>query len=160
MLYFAYGSNMSWPRLRQRTPNALPVGPAWLPGYRLVCNKVGRDGSGKGNLVVNEGTRAWGRVYRLSPGDKEVLDRIEGLGQGYEQQWLTVVDRRGVRHQALSYLALITDDSLLPFDWYKSHLVIGAREAELPPAYRFVLDNLASCTDPDRDRHTAELAIY
>ena len=160
MLYFAYGSNMSWPRLRQRTPLARPVGPAWLPGYRLVCNKTGRDGSGKGNLVAAASARAWGRLYRLSPQERTVLDRIEGLGQGYEVQWLTVVDRQGTRHQALTYLALITDDRLLPFDWYKTHLVIGAREAGLPPAYRFVLDNLVSCEDPDRQRYRREMAVY
>jgi hypothetical protein len=46
-LYFAYGSNMSAPRLRARTPSAEPIGAAKLPGFRLVFDKWGRDDSAK-----------------------------------------------------------------------------------------------------------------
>ena len=35
-LYFAYGSNMSTPRLQARLPHARPLGPAWLDGHRLA----------------------------------------------------------------------------------------------------------------------------
>ena len=35
-LYFAYGSNMNPERIRQRIPDARPVGRATLKGWRLV----------------------------------------------------------------------------------------------------------------------------
>ncbi|RMD60293.1 MAG: gamma-glutamylcyclotransferase, partial [Planctomycetota bacterium] len=47
MLYFAYGSNMSTPRLRRRVSRAVPVATARLPGCRLAFHKLGADGSGK-----------------------------------------------------------------------------------------------------------------
>jgi hypothetical protein len=79
-LYFAYGSNMSSGRLR---PGAVPAGAARLEGYRLRCNKRGRDGSGK--------AEAWGVLFWLPDPDWEALDRFEsrqvchvlsGLGEG------------------------------------------------------------------------------
>ena len=49
--YFAYGSNLSLARLRERIGIALPLGVAELPDYRLVCDKRGADGSAKANLT-------------------------------------------------------------------------------------------------------------
>jgi hypothetical protein len=57
VLYFAYGSNLKWTRMRQRIPSARREAIAFLDRYRLVCNKRGRDGSAKANLV-----RAMGRA--------------------------------------------------------------------------------------------------
>lgn len=46
-LYFAYGSNMLFRRLKARTPSARLVGVGHVLGYRLVFDKVSKDGSGK-----------------------------------------------------------------------------------------------------------------
>ena len=45
--YFAYGSNLSTPRLRGRVPSACKLGVATLAAHRLVFHKLGRDGSAK-----------------------------------------------------------------------------------------------------------------
>ena len=46
-LYFAYGSNLSSPRLRARVPSARPEGVARLEGQRLALDKPGRDGTAR-----------------------------------------------------------------------------------------------------------------
>ena len=65
MLYFAYGSNLAAERLRERVGAFAVLGPARADGRRLECNKLGRDGSGKANLVEAPGEVAWGVVYGL-----------------------------------------------------------------------------------------------
>ena len=76
-LYFAYGSNMSSARLRDRIPDAQSIGRAHWPGMRLAFNKVGVDGSGKANLVADPGSVAWGVLFKI-PGDAwAILDAFE-----------------------------------------------------------------------------------
>ena len=48
--YFAYGSNMSTPRLVQRVGEVRVLGPARLEGYEHRFSKRGNDGSAKGNV--------------------------------------------------------------------------------------------------------------
>ena len=40
-LHFAYGSNMSRALMRVHAPEAQPVGPAQLPGYRFLITRSG-----------------------------------------------------------------------------------------------------------------------
>lgn len=47
MHYFAYGSNMSRSRLRERAPSAEALGCFALNGYDLGFHKSGKDGSAK-----------------------------------------------------------------------------------------------------------------
>jgi gamma-glutamylcyclotransferase len=47
MYYFAYGSNMSLSRLRERVPSAEAVGCFSLNGHDLRFHKLSKDGSGK-----------------------------------------------------------------------------------------------------------------
>ncbi len=47
MKYFAYGSNMSISRLRERVPSAVRLGIFFLEGHRLCFHKASEDGSAK-----------------------------------------------------------------------------------------------------------------
>lgn len=49
--YFAYGSNMSSVRLKERAPSSRAVGVAQLPEYVLKFHKRSKDGSGKCNAL-------------------------------------------------------------------------------------------------------------
>ncbi len=127
--YFAYGSNMSTARLRARIPTAAPVGAARIDGYRLICNKRGKDGSGKANLVTTPDGEAWGVLFRIEAGDWRALDRYEW---GYERRPCRVVATRESCSAQL-YLALAPESrEIPPFDWYRSHCLDGAREHALP----------------------------
>ncbi|MFV8820015.1 gamma-glutamylcyclotransferase family protein [Haliea sp. E17] len=163
MKYFAYGSNMSLPRLQQRIPGARRIGAGVLPGHLLRFHKLSKvDGSGKCDALLtgNHGDRVFGVLYQLPDGAKDVLDAVEGLGYGYLDKIVSVRDRRGSAVAAFTYYATNIDPSLRPYSWYLYHLVYGARDAGLPAEYIEVIEQQQSIDDADRARDTRERAIY
>jgi len=81
--YFAYGSNLHPPRLRERTPSARVRGKALLRGYRLKLHKRGRDLSAKCD-AARTGRRedlVRGVVYRIARGERRLLDRVLRTGR-------------------------------------------------------------------------------
>ncbi|SHH28943.1 gamma-glutamylcyclotransferase family protein [Ferrimonas marina] len=156
-LYFAFGSNLSAPRLRARLPAAKPLGRAALPGYRLTFAKPGRDGSGKGDLRADPRGQVWGRLYRLNPRDLSLLDAVEGPGYQRVALW---VHCHGRRQRAWLYRAKAPISQLLPFDWYLHHLRWGAMEARLPARYQRHLAQQPCCIDPDPQRAAREWRLY
>ncbi len=137
-LYFAYGSNMSRARLRARIPAAESLGPACLRGRRLSYNKRGVDGTGKANLVVAAGVLAWGVLYRLRDEDWRALDAFEPgylrsiVGVYACKSETEIAPARG--RSAQIYLAHEVGRAVRPADWYRDHLLAGAREHDLPLA--------------------------
>ena len=129
--YFAYGSNMSSARLRERVPDAISLGRAQLAGFQLTWNKPGRDGSGKANIVVAEAHILWGVLYRFPASAWPMLDQIEGE---YARESHRVLDRqeRGVTAQLYRWPGDARAPDLSPHDWYRDHLLAGAREHQLP----------------------------
>ncbi len=137
MKYFAYGSNMSSLRLKQRVPSARALGRAKLVGHSLAWHKIGQDGTGKCDVVeASDESRVWGVLYDIEPAERRLLDRAEDLGRGYAEKIVDVVvdgDDQPVR--AYTYRALQIDSTLQPFSCYKTHVLTGAREHELPAEY-------------------------
>ena len=137
-LYFAYGSNMSSERLRARTPSAISLGSARLPGYALRWHKLGRDGSGKCDIEASDapGTAVWGVLYEINRAEKDVLDAVEGLGVGYDEHAVRV-DTGTVVREAVTYKARPDkiDAALRPLAWYTAHVLRGATEHGLPDEY-------------------------
>jgi len=160
LLYFAYGSNMSLPRLRARIPAAAVVTSACLEGYALHWHKPGRDGSGKCDIVHQPGHEVYGVVYRIAAADKVILDRFEGLGAGYNDCQLELRDPDGAILNACSYQAVIRQEGLIPFSWYRYHALYGARQQSLPADYIAQISRIATTPDPDTERQARELAIY
>lgn len=136
--YFAYGSNMATSRLRQRAPSARPVAVGRLPGHALRWHKLGRDGSGKCDACPSAGAEdaVWGVLFDIDQADKAHLDAAEGLGIGYDERMVQVQTDAGPRC-ALTYQAKPAriDPELRPRQWYKAHVLAGAREHGLPVAY-------------------------
>ena len=162
MIYFAYGSNMSTARLRQRVPSARALGVAVLHGHRLAFHKAGRDGSAKCDVALSTqpGDRVYGVIYAMHTRHRQRLDLAEGLGMGYEHKMVTVQLAEGNEASALTYRATHTDPALLPYRWYLEHVLRGAREHGLPDHYLATIAATNSADDPDPQRHLAELAIY
>lgn len=127
--YFAYGSNLLLRRLRERVPSARAVGPARLAGFAWRCDKRGRDGTGKANLVAAPSAETWGVLFTLESGDWPALDRAEG---GYARIAVEVRDLAGTALRADTYLSRRTDPRLRPADWYLALILEGARENALP----------------------------
>ena len=122
--YLAYGSNLWPPRLAARVGACTATASVALPGWSLVFDKLGADGSGKCALVADATGCAHGVLYRLPEAAWTALDRIEGRGRGYERETLTLPDhgpcdvylaQPGARRPALR-----------PFDWYLRIVFAGA----------------------------------
>ena len=163
MLYFAYGSNMSTKRLRapNRVPSATIVSLATLPGYRLSFHKRSNDGSAKcdAHFTGEKSDSVIGVLFEVNPSEKGNLDRTEGLGYGYEEREIEVATDSIIR-KAVAYFATNIDSSLKPYDWYKNHVVMGAKENGLPVDYINTIEGLESIADQDKGREKRELSIY
>ena len=97
MHYFAYGSNMSTSRLRERVPSAEALGCFALGGHDLRFHKPSKDGSGKCDayLTKNAVNIIYGVLFKIDPKEKPALDKAEGLGYGYNQKEITVTASDG-----------------------------------------------------------------
>lgn len=161
--YFAYGSNMSSARLGARVRSARSAGIGALAAHRLEFHLPSRnDGSAKCDAfhTGREEDVVHGVLFRLAAAELPVLDRYEGRGVAYERVEVGIVRPDGGRVRALTYRALIVEPGLLPFDWYKAHVVRGAREHGLPETYVARLDAVPDLPDGDAQRRARELAVY
>ena len=161
--YFAYGSNMCLSRIRQRIPAAHPIGVAVLSGHVLRWHKKSNDGSGKCDAFATDvpADRVIGVVFEIPEADKALLDRVEGLDAGYDEKAAQVLLADGESKEAVFYVAASSaiDASQIPYDWYKEHVERGARDFELPEAYRERIAATPSKPDPDTARAAKQRAI-
>ncbi len=162
MHYFAYGSNLSRRRLENRLSSVSFICLGSLPAHRLLFHKKSQDGSAKCDAQSTGNTDDWvfGVIYEFDEGEKPLLDRIEERGYGYQEKAVTVHTAEGATIEAMAYVALQIDSSLKPYHWYKEHVLIGAREHHLPPAYILAIEGVESMDDPLPERQTRELQIY
>jgi gamma-glutamylcyclotransferase len=155
LLYLAYGSNL-WPgRLAARVGTIAAVGTVRLADHALRFDKRGADGSGKCTLEMAAGALSYGAIYTLSDAARAVLDRIEGVGQGYHASWIEVDGFP----PCYVYLAddRWRDASLMPFDWYKALVLAGARHHRFPVDYLSQIDAVPACPDLDPARAARNL---
>lgn len=146
-LYFAYGSNMSSARLRARIEGATSLGRARIADHRLVCNKAGKDGSGKANLVRAPAQEAWGVVFRIARADWPLLDRCEW---GYRRVVRSVTSESDDALEVQLYLARPPlGEPPPPFEWYRAHMLDGALEHHLPESYVAAIRTWAVRPDED-----------
>jgi gamma-glutamylcyclotransferase len=159
--YFAYGSNMSQQRLLARIPVRRVPGVFRLEQHELRFHKIGKDGSAKCDAYFTDTEIAvYGVLYEVQPAGKQLLDRIEGLGRGYGEKEVAVYGGGGTAIEAVTYCATHIDESLLPFTWYKQHVLRGAQEAGLPSPHIDQIAAAPALQDPDRTRAMQELSVY
>jgi hypothetical protein len=159
--YFAYGSNLCLPRLRSRAPGVQACGAATLHGFGLRWHKRSSDGSGKCSIIQSEASSALvhGALYVMSRSAKELLDQVEGLGNGYEETTVNVMSAEG-SITARTYVAAAShvDDSLRPYSWYRDLVVSGALAHQLPVEYVSSLQGVGVWADPNQARAQSHLA--
>ncbi len=162
MKYFAYGSNMSLARLRERAPNARRLGSYTLRGHVLCFHKVGTDGSGKCDAFYTKDANdvVLGALFEVDASEKIHLDQVEELGFGYEQKDVLLEDEIGRQVKASIYYATDIDASLKPYSWYKKHVLFGAMESALPNSYLEKISVIECVQDPDGKRDKQQRAIH
>ncbi|MGE0486405.1 MAG: gamma-glutamylcyclotransferase family protein [Gammaproteobacteria bacterium] len=155
--YLAYGSNLLSARLAARVGAVGVLARVALPGYALRFCKRGRDGSGKCTLMPGADALAHGVVYALPATMRATLDRIEGVGQGYDATRLRIAGV-GECHVYLVQDGW-SDDDLAPYDWYRDLVLAGAREHGLPSAYIDTIAAVPAWPDPDSARAAVHRAL-
>jgi gamma-glutamylcyclotransferase (GGCT)/AIG2-like uncharacterized protein YtfP len=142
MLYFAYGSNMDWDRMRARCPSAAFLCVARLDGFQVELTRECRDGFGVADIVANDTSSVWGAVFMIPETEVGRLDRAEG----YNPQKPTSACARdeyrvyanGCDDQPHTVWSYAVRDKQGPFRTvgsYKDHILKGARHWGLPREY-------------------------
>jgi gamma-glutamylcyclotransferase (GGCT)/AIG2-like uncharacterized protein YtfP len=157
MKYFAYGSNMSTPRLRERVRSCEFVTSAKLLGYQLRFHKQSNDKSSKCNALYTgvDTDIIWGVVFNISAEDKKTLDKVEGLGSGYNEKMVDLITPTRENLKAITYYAdkATIVEGLSPYTWYKDLVLNGAAEHGLPADYiTLSIEAVTAIQDPDADR--------
>lgn len=162
MLYFAYGSNMSMSRLKQRTPSAEKVGRFTLWQHKLTFNMLSTDGSGKCDAFFSGDKTDFviGVVYQIPDHEKPHLDAAESLGESYNLKEVNLVADDGRHLTAQMYYAINFGEQLSPYEWYLKHVVTGAIENDFPIDYIERLRAIKATTDPDEHRAAEQLAVH
>ena len=113
---------MNISRLTQRVPSATKVSNVFLIGYKLVCNKASKDGSAKANIFKSDipVDIVWGVLFKIASKEKYLLDKAEGLGKGYNEDYLSFRDESNSQYVAQVYIADTNsiNNNFVPYDWY------------------------------------------
>lgn len=153
LYYLAYGSNLHPLRLQTRLPSAQLIGSTALEGYALKFHKLGQCLSGKCNLVQtrDRSDTAYGAVFEIAAAEKPILDEIEGPGYRTEAMKVTV---NGRPYHTFAYIAEPShvDDTLKPFDWYKTLVHTGSAYHGFPESYIKAIECIEAIRDPQNDR--------
>lgn len=129
---------MSRLRLEQRVGVVQVLGRARLEGHRHRFSKLGRDGTGKGNIESWPDVSVWGVVYEL---ELDQVTRLEAFESGYRRTVVAVAlasgdsgDGGAVR--AMTFVALNIVEGLEPSAEYIEHYRVGMVEHGIPLAYQ------------------------
>ena len=146
MKIFCYGSNMNTERITERCSSSRFISRAKVNGYKLLFNKRSKDKSGKANLIyTGDKSSVWGVIFDISEDQKPLLDKAEGLGKGYDEYKLIVINDLGEEIECVCYIATdekYLDNNLKPYDWYKEYCLIGAKQHNLPDDYILTIESV------------------
>jgi len=104
----------------------------------------------------------WGVVFEILDSQKHDLDEAEGLGRGYDEKVVLVLNDEGQQEKVQLYVANPNwiDSSLAPYSWYFRFFVDGARQNDLPHEYvTRLIESVNPTRDPDDERHFRKSAI-
>lgn len=143
MRYFAYGSNID-PRLMGETcPDARPLGPARLDGYRLEFNVYSeRWKGGAANLDRDQRAYVWGVVWEVTGDEIDRLDTFVGHPSFYRREDVKVELGDEVT-DCVTYRVAHQLGYVRPSDSYLHRLRGAMRLQGLPPEALDILERAA-----------------
>lgn len=147
--YAAYGSNLHPTRLVMRVPSARLIGTASVPGFDLRFHKKSVDGSAKCD-IVEAASEIHVAVFEILFEEKPLLDKIEGLGIGYDEMQIAVPNVG----DCWTYTAAEShvDPTLIPYTWYRAMVLLGCELHGFPERYTRTVRQVADQPDPDEQR--------
>lgn len=162
ILYLAYGSNLRPIRLRKRVHEVEFVGIAELRSHALRFHKRSIDESAKCDAFFTgaESDCVIGALYRIPPKHLPDLDSAEGRGSGYERE-SRLVFCQGTEAHSFTYIAEPShiDETLTPYDWYKSIVICGAEYHSFPVPYIESIRCVSCIPDPNAKRAQLNAAL-
>jgi gamma-glutamylcyclotransferase (GGCT)/AIG2-like uncharacterized protein YtfP len=144
MLYFAYGSNLDWERMKKRCPSAKFVCRATLKDYQLAFTRESKDSGWVADIVPKPNKTVWGVVYEINELDIGALDKCEGFKpqrkpeeNAYYRAEFHVYDEDDTEKPLLAsvYIVQKKEGSRRPDSEYKDLIVNGAKFWHLPDKY-------------------------
>ena len=131
--YFAFGSNMSAQRMRERLGWSPSRSGVILPDYEMIFNKHSNDG-GKANIMYSPGNLVEGILYSVNEEDLLILDKYEGVAaKQYKRHDIEVQNNKNKSVSAVAYKALNTGKVSAPTEEYLSYILEG--KEFLSPGY-------------------------
>jgi len=150
-------------RIGHRIKSHVRLHVGYIERHALRFHKVGQDTSGKADAYFtnNQNDLMWGVVGELDPSDKQIMDDIEGLGNGYNLKPVEVRVNSYSVIEAQAYVADndFIDSSVKPFCWYWEFVYRGAVENELPDHYIKSIESMDYRFDHDLSRRTDNFRI-
>jgi hypothetical protein len=164
ILIFSYGSNMYSKRLIQRVPSAKIIGKGKLAGFRLAFSKISKDESGKATIIKSDSKADFvlGTICLISKDEKPLLDKVEGLGHGYNETFVQIETDTKESIIANTYIADINsiDNELKPYSWYSKLVIEGAKEHDLGKKYINLIESFETIEDSNKVREEKELSVF
>jgi gamma-glutamylcyclotransferase len=144
MLYFAYGSNMDWSRMRERCSRAQFLFKALLPEHEIEFTRFSSTNKcGTADLTPTSGKSVWGVVYHIETNDGEELDKKEGVPiKAYRRQNVTIQAEGEPARIIEAFTYVVCSKELprpKPSKTYLQHLLDGAEKWQLPDSYVKIL---------------------
>ena len=124
ILYFAYGSNMSAVRMKQRLDWEAPRQSASLENYQLVFNQAGFNDPhwSPANIQPSTGELVEGIVYEVEEKDLKILDVYEKY---YQRLGVDILSSNGTPVKAITYLSQNAREEKHPTRKYLNFLLEG-----------------------------------
>jgi len=161
--FFSYGSNMYSKRLIKRVQSAKILGIGKSQGFKIEFSKRSKDKSGKATLIrtTNKSDIIWGTISTILKKEKHLLDKAEGLGEGYNEEHIPIKTETSEDIFLITYIAedSYIDKKLIPYSWYKTLVIEGAKENGLPKKYIEKLELQKAKEDKNIGRAKRELKI-
>jgi len=151
MLYFAYGSNLNWERMKERCPSAEFFCKASLPDYRIdFTRKSNKLNCGVADIILDENNKVYGVIYRIDEIDLGKLDKNEGyIPQGdknaYKRIEIMVFEEDNKEKPIIAFTYEVVKKEFgkyKPNKEYKNLIVTGAKYWKLPENYINFLENI------------------
>ncbi len=125
--YFAFGSNMSAQRMKERLGWSPSRSGAILSNYEMVFNKHSNDG-GKANIMYSHGFIVEGILYSVNEEDLLILDKYEGVAANqYKRHEVVVSNNSNSSIKAIAYKALNTAEVSAPTKDYLNYILEGEK---------------------------------
>ena len=135
ILYFAYGSNMSFDQMRERCPDSKFVCKGFLNGYEFVFDGFSNTRNGAvANVIEKEGTLVEGGLFEITESDSDKLDDFEGYPYTYKKKEFSVMDCNKKILKAIVYYRN-PEPNGKPSEEYREIILKGSKDCNLSDEY-------------------------